>query len=108
MNIKLKLFFLLLVIIMTNKVASAYFTVDDVRYTNVSGGTTVYVSGRATTQLLELVIPHEVVYSNITYKVEGIGASIFNGSPANLRHIVLSEGIEYIGNDSFKNNKQLN
>ena len=67
----------------------------------------MYVSGRATTQLLELVIPHEVVYSNITYKVEGIGASIFNGSPANLRHIVLSEGIEYIGNDSFKNNKQL-
>ena len=88
------------------------FRIDNISYTTLDE-TSVKVSGFAFS-LIDVVIPPEVTYNNVTYQVKEIGDKGLYGynstattKNSKMETLVISEGIEKIGVNGIASNKKL-
>ena len=77
-------------------------TVDGLNYTYVDGKGEATVVGRADESIKNLTISASVVIDGAAYSVKAVGPSAFQ--QCYLDTLVISEGIETIGNNAFRNN----
>ena len=86
------------------------FTVDDITYTTLTDANTVKVVN-FNKSLVNVVIPSEVTYKSVIYKVKAIGKEGLygykNSTYSKMESLIISEGIETIDANAVENNKQL-
>lgn len=75
---------------------------DGLKYYYLDGGNVAYVSGRANSELRNITIPATVTIEGKTYNVKGIRESAFRNN--SIDTLVISEGVETIGNYAFQYN----
>lgn len=106
MNKPYKFLLLVIMVLWLPKANAAAFTLDYIRYDYNSDRSAIYASGKSTTELYEIVIQPEILYTDGNkYQVEGIGTQAFQKGKQ--RHVVLHKGLKYVKSQAFENSSQL-
>ena len=78
------------------------FQVGDLMYKALEDGTGVAVAKYVDENVMEVVIPEEIVYGHYIYEVKGIGNWAFHGC-SNLTSITIPSSVTEIGYEAFTN-----